>query len=337
MDSGDLEKTIIVNEGELQPAPYGTCPSCGAPIVFDEEAGKMRCGSCGQDAVMPTEFTPGTIVGRYRLLKTLGVGGMGSIFLCHPVDDPNARLAMKLIRNASAANQVAVSRFMREARVMAALNHPNIVRLADAWSDKNIQVIVMEYVDGMTLEKLVKDNYLITMDVLVDLMRICTSAFLYAWETLQLLHRDIKPSNIMVDNEGNVKILDFGIAKRLDASDSLALTAPGATIGSPCFMSLEQFQDSRAAAVPSDIYSLGATVYFVLTGHPPYDGENALQVFDYMLKHDVTPVEELRSDVPADLADLLRRMLSRNPAVRPQSWRELAAELEVIRANDFPQ
>lgn len=330
MGSEDIEKTIVMNAGELQTASYGVCAFCGGAMALDEEAGQLRCSVCGQEQSAPVELKPGVILGRYRLLKELGAGGMGSIFLCAPLDDANARLALKVIRTAAAADKVAISRFVREARVMGALDHPNIVHLVDAWSDRSIRVIVMEYVDGITLAKVVKDQYGIAMTDVIQLMRICVGAFSYAWETLHLLHRDIKPSNIMIDKEGNVKILDFGIAKRLDAEDSLALTAPGSTVGSPGFMSLEQFQDSRKAGVPSDIYSLGATIYFVLTGQPPFDGDNPLMVFDYMLKNDVVPVEQLRPDVPADLADLLGRMLSKNAAERPQSWQDLAAELETI-------
>ncbi|MBQ7695106.1 MAG: serine/threonine protein kinase [Lentisphaeria bacterium] len=326
----DIEKTIVMNAGELQTASYGVCAFCGGAMALDEEAGQLRCSACGQEQSAPVELKPGVILGRYRLLKELGAGGMGSIFLCAPLDDANARLALKVIRTAAAADKVAISRFVREARVMGALDHPNIVHLVDAWSDRSIRVIVMEYVDGITLSKVVKDQYGIAMIDVIQLMRICVGAFSYAWEKLQLLHRDIKPSNIMIDKEGNVKILDFGIAKRLDAEESLALTAPGSTVGSPGFMSLEQFQDSRKAGVQSDIYSLGATIYFVLTGRPPFDGDNPLMVLDYMLKNDVVPVEQLRPDVPADLADLLGRMLARNAAERPQSWQELAAELETI-------
>lgn len=330
----DMEKTIVMNSGEIQSASYGVCAFCGGAMLLDEEAGRLRCSACGQEQSAPVELRPGVIVGRYRLLKELGAGGMGSIFLCAPLDDANSRLALKVIRTAAAADQVAVNRFIREARVMAALNHPSIVHLVDAWSDRNLRVIVMEYVDGMTLSKIVKERYQIAMTDIIELMRICVAAFSYAWETLHLLHRDIKPSNIMIDREGNVKILDFGIAKRMDAPDSLSLTAPGSTIGSPSFMSLEQFQDSRSAGVPSDIYSLGATIYFVLTGQPPFDGENPLKVFDYMLKHDVVPVEQLCPGIPADLASLLGRMLSKKAAERPQSWQELAAELDTVYRNN---
>ena len=335
MDSEDIEKTIVMNAGELQAASYGVCASCGGAMVLDEEAGQLRCSVCGQEQSAPVELKPGVILGRYRLLKELGAGGMGSIFLCAPLDDANARLALKVIRTAAAADRVAIRRFVREARVMAALDHPNIVHLVDAWSDRNIRVIVMEYVDGMTLSKVVKEKYEIAMSDVVELMRICVAAFSYAWETLHLLHRDIKPSNIMIDTEGNVKILDFGIAKRLDSEESLSLTAPGSTIGSPGFMSLEQFQDSRKAGVPSDIYSLGATIYFVLTGKPPFDGDNPLMVFDYMLRNDVVPVEQLCPEIPTDLADLLGRMLAKNAAERPQSWQELAVELDTIHNDNF--
>ena len=333
MMSEDMDKTIVMNSGEIQAASYGVCAFCGGAMLLDGEAGRLRCSACGQEQSAPAELKPGVIVGRYRLLKELGSGGMGSIFLCAPLDDADTRLALKVIRTAAAADQVAVNRFIREARVMAALDHPNIVHLVDAWSDRNLRVIVMEYVDGMTLSKIVKDKYEIAMTDVIELMRICVAAFSYAWETLHLLHRDIKPSNIMIDREGNVKILDFGIAKRVDAPDS-SLTAPGSTIGSPSFMSLEQFQDSRSAGVPSDIYSLGATIYFVLTGQPPFDGDNPLMVFDYMLKHDVVPVEQLRPEVPLDLALLLGRMLSKKAAERPQSWQELAAELDTVYRNN---
>lgn len=278
------------------------------------------------------DFPPGSVIGDYRILKKIAEGGMGVIYLCCPVNDLSRRLVLKTLRFEPGDNQeVCARRFKRESELLSKLEHPTIVRVYDSWSSDDSVFIIMEYIDGHTLASIRKqDLYIFDEAVVIEIMTILAEALDYAWEELKLLHRDIKPSNIMFDNEGHLHLLDFGIAKSLESEETTALTITGLGLGTPGFMSPEQFRNATQVDCTTDIYSLGATMYFLITGEPPFDGENPSIVFSEMLKRDPIPLHKRNPEISKNFSMLIQQTLNRDPKKRPFSWKKLLVNLERV-------
>jgi serine/threonine protein kinase len=251
----------------------------------------------------------GLIVGQYKILERLGKGGMATVYLCeHP---EYGRVAMKVLPKNFAKDAEYLERFYREAQTTARLDHPNIVRAIEVCRDETRHYLVMEYVDGALLADIVGQFGSF------PIQRACTYARQTALglEHLRvagLVHRDIKPSNLIVDRSGTVKILDLGLALVLNSADVLTLHI----LGTPDYLAPEQSRNSHRVDIRADIYSLGATLYFLLTGQPPFpDGDRV----DKLLRHQTeTPraLRSLRADLPADLEGIVECMLAKSPALR---------------------
>ena len=278
------------------------------------------------------EICPGSIVGKYKVLKKLAEGGMGVLYLCCPADDFSRRYMLKSLRlSRGEKRDVYTRRFRREAELLSRLDHPNIVKVFDFWIDVFGAYIVMEYIDGDTLEHIRKRNlYEFDEGAAIQIMILLADALNYAWEEMKLLHRDIKPSNIMLDKDNHLFLLDFGIAKSLDESDATTLTVEGRGLGTPGYMSPEQFRDTRNLKCSADIYSLGATIYFLLTGEPPFKGNTASEVFYDLLARDPVPLHEYDPRISENFSQLIQQTLDRNPLKRPFSWRKLMVNLERV-------
>ena len=165
-----------------------------------------------------------------------------------------------------------IRRFIREAEIMYRIHYESIVRLVDYWQDDSGYFLAMEYIEGETLTSLRK-RVAFDEESAIIIVKEVAKALDYMWETHRLIHRDIKPSNIMLDAESHIKLLDFGMSKCTD-SDETALTVEHVGLGTPGYMSPEQFCDSRNAGIRSDMFSLGATLFFLLTGHAPFSGRS---------------------------------------------------------------
>lgn len=299
----DLDKTIVCEPGS-------------APVVS------------GPDSF--ATVSTGCVVGNYRVLKAISEGGMGKIFLCHPLDDFDSRYVLKVLKNDLRGKTTGKERFRREFKLLSELSHENIVQTYDSWFDDGAEYIVMEYVSGLNLAQMVHLNYVFTSEYCIYMMGVLANAFRYAWDSMKLLHRDIKPSNIMIDDNSVIKVLDFGIAKSLLNSDTV-LTMDGTSLGSPGFMSPEQYMDSRNVDCTSDIFSLGATVYYCLSGgHLPYEGRNIAEIVVAMRKGEVRPLREYNPDVPPNFEELLMATLNNNPKKRPFCWAKLLASIDRV-------
>ncbi len=266
------------------------------------------------------------LLGSYVLLERLGEGGMGQVFKAR-----NWKLvkvvALKLIRKERLDNPDAVRRFQREIRAAAQLDHPNIVRALDADEVNGTQLLVMEYVQGTDLAKLVKKDGPLAVDKACDYCRQAALGLQHACER-GLVHRDIKPHNLLLTAAGVVKILDMGLARldrRGDDEASSTMTQEGGGMGTLDYISPEQAMDSHDVDIRADLYSLGCTLYFLLTGKPPFAGGEALQK---LLKHrldEPVPVEQLRPDVPPGVAAVVRKLMAKRPEDRYQTPVEAAA------------
>ncbi|CAM4054061.1 serine/threonine protein kinase [Streptococcus penaeicida] len=228
--------------------------------------------------------------GRYRILKSIGRGGMADVYLANDLILDNEDVAIKVLRTNYQTDQVAVARFQREARAMAELNHPNIVAIRDIGEEDGQQFLVMEYVDGADLKKFIQDNAPLTNNQVVRIMEEVLSAMTLAHQK-GIVHRDLKPQNILLTKAGVVKVTDFGIAV---AFAETSLTQTNSMLGSVHYLSPEQARGSKAT-IQSDIYAMGIMLYEMLTGHIPYDGDSAVTI---ALQHFQKPLPSILDENP---------------------------------------
>jgi hypothetical protein len=250
-------------------------------------------------------------------------------------------VALKVIDRSLTGNPAVVERFRREVKAAGALSHPNIVHAYDAEQAGDSHFLVMEYVEGTTLARLVERDGPLSVARACDTIRQTARGLQRAHES-GLVHRDIKPHNLMLTPQGVVKILDFGLARlareATPLSPATADTAPpvahapgltqlGMVMGTADYMAPEQASDARAADIRADIYSLGCTLYFLLTGRPPFPEGTMLDKLRAHRQSDPTPPSNFRTDIPPALSRVLERMMAKDPAQRYQTPAELAEAL----------
>lgn len=254
-------------------------------------------------------------IGKYKVLERLGSGGMGQVFLCeHKL--MRRRVAVKVLPTAKAADPSSLARFYREARAVAALDHPNIVRAFDIDQDENLHFLVMEFVDGTNLQDLVKKFGKL------DILRACHYIYgsavglQYAFE-MGIVHRDIKPANILVDRSGVVKILDMGLARFFhDEDDQLTKKYDENVLGTADYLAPEQAVESHTVDIRADLYSLGGTFYYLLSGQPPFPEGSVAQKLLWHQTREPKPIQQLRPELPDELAAILTKMMSKDPNAR---------------------
>jgi serine/threonine protein kinase len=266
--------------------------------------------------------------GKYRILELLGSGGTGQVFLCEHTR-LHLPMAVKVLQPNRSADPAVLERFLREARAACTLSHPNLVRAFDAGEDGPFTYFVMEYVHGHSLLRLVQEKGMLPLGFAVACMHQAALGLHHAHEH-GLVHRDVKPGNILLDHRGTIKVLDLGLALFcLPDSEPLTEDRDGKRIlGTADYMAPEQTLDSHQVTHRADVYSLGATLYCLLAGRPPFaDGSIARKV----LWHQVRPPPPLRTwreDVPTELEAVLLRMMAKAPADRFADLLEVAAALE---------
>jgi serine/threonine protein kinase len=274
-------------------------------------------------------------IGKYKVLERLGAGGMGQVFLCeHKL--MRRRVAVKVLPTAKAADQASLERFNREARAAAAVDHPNIVRAFDIDQDENLHFLVMEYVDGTNLQDLIKKTG--PLDAIRACHYIYASAVgLQHANEIGMVHRDIKPGNILLDRSGVVKILDMGLARlTFDTDDHITRKYDENILGTADYLSPEQAEDSHTVDIRSDIYSLGATFYYLLTGHQPFPEGTIPQKLIWHRSREPRAIREIRTDVPDAVAGIVAKMMAKKPSDRYQSPAELIAALQPWVAVPIP-
>jgi formylglycine-generating enzyme required for sulfatase activity/serine/threonine protein kinase len=269
------------------------------------------------------------VLGAYVLLDRLGEGGMGAVYKARH-RKMNRLVALKVIRKEFVANPNSVRRFEREVQAAAQLSHPNVVTAFDAAQVGETHFFAMEYVEGSDLAKLVKAQGPLPVGHACEYVRQAALGLQHAHEQ-HLVHRDIKPHNLLLTTRGVVKVLDMGLARLRQSADGAAvtsgLTQTGAVMGTPSYMAPEQALNTHNADIRADIYSLGCTLYFLLTGRPPFDGMTSTEV---LLKHQMEharPVEQLRPEVSSDLAVVVRKLMAKKPEERYQTPAEAVAAL----------
>ena len=272
----------------------------------------------------------GERVGDYEVLAKLGTGGMGRVYKVRNVIS-NREEAMKVLLPDFAADPELAARFMAEIRTLATLDHPGIAQLRTAFQYQNQFVMIMEFVEGATLEKLAT-QIRIPLDHVLDYAGQVLSALSYA-HARGVTHRDIKPANIMITTHGLVKLMDFGIAK---STGDMSLTRPGTTMGSVYYMSPEQVQGDAVDA-RSDIYSFGITLYEILTGRKPFQADTSYTVLNAQINQAPAPLIEVNPSIPRALNDVVLCAMAKLPAERFQTADQFRDALKKVQEAAAPQ
>jgi serine/threonine protein kinase len=267
-------------------------------------------------------------IGKYKVLERIGSGGMGSVYLCeHKL--MRRRVAVKVLPTAKAEDTSSLERFYREARAVAALDHVNIVRAYDIDQDDKLHFLVMEYVDGSSLQDIVKRAGPLDPIRAAHYIRQAALGLQHAHEVAGLVHRDIKPGNILVDRSGIVKVLDMGLARFFhDEDDVLTKKYDENVLGTADYLAPEQALDSHSVDIRADIYSLGATFYYCLTGRSPFNEGSVAQKLIWHQTRQPKPIRSVRADAPAELVAVIDRMMAKDPAQRYPTPQSVADALE---------
>lgn len=326
-----------LRSGLLEP---GFTPAPGEPDLPVVEFAE-RLVAAGQltrfqaDKLLHGRWRGFLIAGKYRLLERLGSGGMGAVYLCEHLT-MGRRVALKVLPLQQAEDPVSLKRFYREARAVARLDHPNIVRAFDLDHEDNLHFLVLEYVDGSNLHDFVRRNGPVSPTRAADFLRQAALGMAHAHE-VGLVHRDIKPSNMLLDRSGCVKILDMGLAQFFgeEHSDFVREFESGFVIGTADYLAPEQAISSQVDT-RADIYSLGCSAYFLLTGRSPFQDGTSHQK---MLWHQVRmpkPLSTYRSDLPRELVEIIGKMMEKEPGRRYPNPLALAAALEALVPETLP-
>jgi TRAP transporter TAXI family solute receptor len=262
--------------------------------------------------------------GEYLLEKVLGRGGMGVVYLANQVQ-LNRRVAIKMIRSGALASDAEVSRFYSEARSVAKLDHPNIVTVYHCGESAGHHFFSMDYIPGTDLAKRLAVGPMDPKEA-VRYVRDVARAIDYA-HSHGVVHRDLKPANVLIDPDDKVVLTDFGLAKQIGGEQGL--TATGAALGTPSYMSPEQAMGkSEDQGVATDIYSMGAILFALLTGKPPFQSDNPMQTLLQVMQRPAPSVRQLRSDVHGDLETIVSKCLEKSPAMRYSTAKHLADDLD---------
>ena len=258
---------------------------------------------------------------RYEIIRSIGEGGMANVYLGYDtILDRN--VAIKVLRGDLSNDEKFVRRFQREALSASSLAHPNIVEMYDVSEDEGTYYIVMEYVEGKTLKQLLKKRGTLTLSEAIDIMSQLTDGMAHAHDSY-IIHRDLKPQNIMIKDDGQIKITDFGIAMALNATQ---LTQTNSVMGSVHYLPPEQ-ASGKGSTIKSDIYSMGIIFYELLSGSLPFRGDNAVEI---ALKHMRDPLPSLRAEnsaIPQSIENIIKKATAKNPKNRYESAREMHEDL----------
>ncbi|PQO26399.1 serine/threonine protein kinase [Blastopirellula marina] len=287
---------------------------------------------------------PELLIDKYLIVDLIDVGGMGMVFKAiHRGMD--RVVAVKIISPKMLGSSDHVKRFRREVRVAATLEHPNVVRSYDADESRGINFLVMEYVRGKNLRQIVRESGPMSLDQAVDSIRQAAVGLDYAHQH-GVIHRDIKPGNLLLNNQGTLKILDLGLAhvdeslRQLDTNGVQSrdasvieseITSAGMILGTASFMAPEQSLNSHLVDARTDIYSLGCTLFYLLTGDPVYQGDTVFQVLVRHRESEIPSICEMRADVPESLNTVFQRMVAKSPDDRFQSMHEVVEEIDACK------
>lgn len=330
-----------IEQSGIEPLPVFSQATHTAPSAFESES---QCQAMmaelmrSENVAALCETPPTQWLGPYKLVRLIGRGGMGGVYLAEH-QRLRRKVAIKLLPRDKAGQADWMERFNREMTSVAALEHPNVVRALDAGDEDNWHYLVMEYLDGLDVSRVARRSEDIPVSAACEVVRQAALG-LDAIHQAGLVHRDLKPSNIFLTTDGDVKLLDLGLVisgqSPLAADDRL--TTVGHLMGTLPYMSKEQISDPRGVDCRSDIYSLGATLFRLLTGRPPYgSGENLAQTVQAISSQPAPGIQSLCHGLPPGLSKLVNQMLASDPADRPSTAAEVARSLEHFASPTEPK
>ncbi len=313
-----VSKSEPADNGQAVPA------SSDPPTVVRASSSLERRSQveCAAGAGLPR---PGVLIGTFLLEEAIGAGGMGAVFRAHDAQ-LDRHVALKLLPLDQTSDPEIVQRFYQEGKSAARLDHENIARVYSIGQDGPNHYIAFEYIEGITVRRRVDENGPLPVDEAVDITLQIAQALVHA-AARGVVHRDIKPSNIILTPRGRAKLVDMGLARRFERDADHGLTQSGMTLGTFDYISPEQARDPRDVDVRSDLYSLGCTLFQMLTGRPPFPGGTVLQK---LLQHQEEPPPEIRGlnpAVPAELARIITKLMAKNRDRRYQSPEQLVRDL----------
>jgi len=262
-------------------------------------------------------------LGDFRIRRALGEGSMGEVFLAEQIS-LGRQVALKLLPKEFASNATLLERFLREAKSLAALDHPHIVRIYAMGEEAGYHYAAMEFIDGASLQHILDQKKRLSVEDAIQITLVCAAALEHA-HNLGIIHRDVKPANILVSRDGRAKVADFGLVKLVQAD--MSMTATGTSLGTPEYMAPEQSYDASTATPASDIFSLGTILYVMLTGELPYKGSSMVEFLTAKESGRYQPARSLNLEVPERLDLILHRMLVPEPKQRYAICAELIRDL----------
>jgi len=321
--------------------PAQTCPRCGTPLPADAPA--SLCPACLMSGALPSPSDPdatlvmtqskphalprsGEVYGGYRIERELGRGGMGAVYAAEHLES-GRRVALKVLSHQLDSSD-ARARFLREGRLAASINHPNSVYVFGTEEIDDTPVIAMELIAGGTLQDRIERGGPLPVGAAVDAV-LQIIAGLEAAHGVGILHRDIKPANCFEDTDGTVKIGDFGLSISTAGRGESMHTIEGTFLGTPAFCSPEQLRGEELN-VRSDMYSMGVTLFYLLTGRTPFEGKNMVQLLANSLEKPAPSPVQFRADIPQGLARIVLRCLNKQPTERYGSYAELRQSLQAF-------
>jgi eukaryotic-like serine/threonine-protein kinase len=329
-----VQELGLIRAEELErcvPGVGGGVPELAKALVRAGKLTRYQAGALSQGKAREL------VIGNYFILDELGAGGMGVVFKAR-----HRRLgrvvALKILPPSLARDTNLFLRFRREVDVAARLSHPNIVSVLDADEDRGVQFMTMEYIEGNDLDNLVRDSGVLSVDQALDCV-IQAARGLEAAHAQGVVHRDVKPGNLMLDGSGQVRVLDLGLARLVEASNPFGETAPGpltkseSYIGTVDFMAPEQGIDPRRVEHRADIYSLGCTLCYLLTGRAPFEGATVLARLVAHQERAPLSLLAVRPDVPKAIDAAYQKMMAKQPADRPASMSEVIELLDGCRSS----
>lgn len=259
---------------------------------------------------------------RYEIIKTIGEGGMANVYLANDTI-LERKVAIKVLRGDLSTDEKFIRRFKREALSVSNLSHPNIVEVYDVGEEDGNYYIVMEYIEGKTLKQLLQKRGALTLPEVIDIMSQLTDGLAHAHEAY-IIHRDIKPQNIMIEDNGLVKITDFGIAMALNSTQ---LTQTNSVMGSVHYLPPEQ-ANGKGSTIKSDIYSLGILMYELLTGSVPFKGDTAVEIALKHMKEKIPSIRKQNPTIPQSVENIVLKATAKNPKNRYENVRDMYADLK---------
>jgi serine/threonine-protein kinase len=269
----------------------------------------------------------------YKILGKLGAGAMATVFKAKQLS-LDRTVAIKVLPRKFSANQQFIERFYAEGRAAAQLNHPNIVQAFDVGKAGDYHFFVMEFVDGRTVYDDITKHKRYTEAEAIDIVMQIAEALQHAHER-GLIHRDVKPKNIMINQDAVAKLADMGLARAISDKEAAEAEA-GKAFGTPYYISPEQIRGEKNIAPPADIYSLGATLYHMVTGNVPFDGKNPSAVMHKHLKAELAPPDHVNPRLSAGVSEVIEMMMAKDPRKRYQTCKDLLVDLRAIRKGETP-